>query len=167
MIRYCYASTDKDGKKGDSSGKEVKVANEYNFGQTKILRPLKNASKIADIAIKLSKNDNIGYSQSRRYGLWDVCVLSKWRLDKVMELLKTKKVDTDCSQYWACCVNLAFGSVIIPKYNTTSVSTKNANASGRFLEMRYKKGCEIKKGDAILKAGKHIAIATTNGKAGV
>ena len=63
------------GKKGDQTGREVKVGPYYNFGQNKCIR-LRNKirqRKLAKVARFLANSNVVGYNQYNRTSLHSVC----------------------------------------------------------------------------------------------
>ena len=164
MVKMVYASTDADKKLGDGNGKEVKVAPAYWFGQTHVIRykSLARRKKHKLIATKLSEMPNLGYSMERRYGLWNLCVSCNWDIDEVLEKLKTKKVDTDCSQFYACCVNLTYGKIKFVKNTVTSnILFQASHMSINFKIYNISKSnylSNVRLSDAHLASGKHVTV---------
>lgn len=68
------------GKKGDQTGKEVRVAPYYYFGQDKCIR-LRNPNKqkkVAEIAKFLALSNVVGYDQHTRTTLHNACKSYDW-----------------------------------------------------------------------------------------
>lgn len=159
IILIQYASTNYDGKSGESKkGSEVKRKNLYNFGQSEIYRfrskeRRKEFCKIADELYKFK----IGYSQAKRYDLWNLCVKAKWNLSDLKNLLKKNNPNTDCSQYYACLVNLTYGEEVLPKTTTTaSLHKLMLKHPKRFKILPYSNN-NIRLADALNAPNHHVA----------
>ena len=73
------------GKKGDQTGREVKVGPYYNFGQNKCIR-LRNKirqRKMAKVARFLANSNVVGYNQYNRTSLHAVCASYGWDWKKI------------------------------------------------------------------------------------
>lgn len=146
-----------NGKKGDQTGKEVRLGYYYDFGQTKIIRFKSKArgKKAGHAMIAMCKNENIGYGQSDRTSLFTQCRAIGWNLKKISQI---KKCNCDCSEICACAINFAYGKEIVPSYATTrslkglTVAThpkkfKTASVNGK-----------KQAGDMPILAGKHVIM---------
>lgn len=146
------------GKKGDQTGKEVKVAPYYDFGQTWVIR-FKNRSrgkKAAKAAKLLAKNENIGYNQSDRVSLYTECMRIDWEIKRIGEI---RKCNCDCSLLAVCAVNFAYGKAkLISSYTTHSLPN-----ICKLFDSNFKRADKVistkkfKKGDLIGKTG-HVII---------
>ena len=153
------------GKKGDQTGREVRVGPYYNFGQDKCIR-FRNAArgrKMAIIAKFLANSNVAGYNQYNRSSLHMACRAYNWDWKKIKKAIKNgtfPMCNTDCSAYFAVCVNLAYGKEKLPSDCTTRnlvprcVVTNKAN----FKLINHCPPKKWKKGDAPIKEGKHIII---------
>ena len=89
------------GKKGDQTGKEVRVGAYYNFGQDKVIR-FKNVlkgRKMAKVAKLLASDDSCGYSMTlgERETLFRACKGYNWDFEKVKKLIMHIKEMTGIS----------------------------------------------------------------------
>lgn len=111
------------GKKGDQTGKEVKVGEYYDFGQTCVVRFTnvsmgRSAAKIAKI---IASDNSVGYNQSERHTLFNACANLNWNIEKVKKAIKEgkfPKCNTDCSAFVATCINLAYGKKLVTCFAT-------------------------------------------------
>lgn len=150
------------GKKGNQTGKELKVGNYYNFGQTKLIRftdPDKR-KLIAEISKVICKSDFCGYSQIDRYSIFNVCEKYDWNWNKLKKAIKEKTVpvaNCDCSSLASAVINLAYGRKLLPACTTATIGgyvVKKGIAHIYSLE----KVKSFKKGDMPFKENKHIII---------
>ena len=156
-IKCAWASLDengkaKGGKAGDQTGKEVKVGNLYNFGQTITIRA-KSASvakKIAKATEAIAINNLVGYDQNDRTTLYNELQKLNWNYKKL-----TKKVEVDCSELAAVCANCAGVKVSSGVYsgNIEKVFT----ATKKFTSIKYS-ATNLKVGDIIVAPGHHVII---------
>lgn len=168
MATLCgWASIDERGKatggqKGDQTGKEVKVGNWYNFGQTVVLRfkDRTKAHKAATAMKQLCANDNVGYCQGHRTSLYDELAKVSWRPTE----LKTH-CETDCSAMMSPVLKCAGISVSKNIYTGNMVDA--IMATGQFTKLIGKKytttGDNLMEGDISVKAGKHTIMAVEDG----
>lgn len=143
------------GKAGDQTGKEVMEQEFYMHSKGwRILRPTAHAKEIAENMKKACANNNIGYSQSGRYGLMRELPEVKGDFSKV------KKCCTDCSALVRECVRYAFGK-FVPDFNTSSeVFTLTKN--GFCKEVKGKLPDDLKPGDILVTKSKgHTAIVVS------
>lgn len=159
MIKVQYASTNRDGRDGETvKGTEVKRTNIYFFGQkyTYRLRNVERRKKLVEVANILYKYP-CGYSQAKRYDLWNLCVKAKWDITELEQLLKKKpKINTDCSQYYACLINLTYGKEKLPKTTTTATLPKLiASHKDNFKILPYSPN-NIRLGDGLNAPNHHI-----------
>lgn len=130
IVRFAWASISENGtvngKKGDQTGREVKIGNYYDFGQTQFVR-LRNRRKrkrMSAILKKLCRWDGLGYGQSDRISLYNFCKGCNWNWETVKKKIekgKAPKCNCDCSSLVVCAFNLTYGK---PKLNA-SVYTGN------------------------------------------
>ena len=162
----------KGGKQGDQTGKEVRVQNYYKYtgGWSHILRPMNPSigNAIASAVEEICANDNIGYDQNYRNTLWTECI-------KVGSLKGiTKKVSCDCSSLAtvATIVGFARAGYEFPytygsNAATTSTLVSRFKATGKFMCLTDKmftgSSDYLRRGDIILKEGKHVVVMLDNG----
>lgn len=171
-VKYAYASISENGtvngKAGDSTGKEVKKANEYNFGQVKVIRCTNKAmrKRIGDASIAIADNDNFGYSQDSRGGVYTQVSKVGWDVSKIKDI--KVKCNTDCSNMAGVCINCGYGKKVIPSDVTSrNIITYVDKFTGKdFQVLNYKKGMTLYKGDILQKAG-HCVIVYKGGTAKV
>ena len=155
------------GKKGDQTGREVKVGNYYDFGQDKVIR-FKNVirgRKMATIAKYIANDNSVGYNMdvNQRATLYNACKGYGWDWSKVKKAIDNgtfPKCNTDCSNFFVVCVNLAYGKEKLPATATTASLVKLCTVTNK-SNFKLEKNCPPKKwhkGDAPIKEGKHIII---------
>lgn len=153
------------GKKGDQTGREVKVGQYYNFGQDKCIRfrNVARGRKMATIAKFLAKSNVAGYNQYNRSSLHSACKSYGWNWKKIKKAIENGTFplcNTDCSAYFTVCVNLAYGKEKLPSDCTTRNLVKRCTVTNR-ANFKLTKNLPPKKwqkGDAPIKEGKHIII---------
>lgn len=147
------------GKKGDSTGKEVKTGYYYDFGQTHCIR-IKNVAKrrkVAEIAKYFANDNRIGYSQKDRNDFFNQARNNGWDFSKIKKNLTLS--NTDCSSFYATCVNIAFGKEIFKIDSYTGNLITRASNNSKFKVMAIKEAEKaFKKGDGVIKPYKHIII---------
>lgn len=162
-----HASMDENGRfsggtLGDQTGKEVCTREWYNKGWNKVIRPKnsKDAEKIAKMMKQATKNDNIGYDQSKRTTLYTEAEKVDWKLKNI-----TTPCACDCSSLVAVCVNAA-GIKIGNAVYTGNLATVLKN-TGEFDILTDKKyliqDTYLKRGDILLKEGSHTAVVLSDG----
>lgn len=143
------------GKAGDQTGREVKTGQLYNFGQIWAIRAKSNdvAERIAKYAKAIAENDNVGYDQGQRDTLYKISNDLKWKSVKV-----DKKCECDCSQLAACAINYALQGAFLSSgvYSGNIVSA--ARRTEKFSILTIGSNFKYKKGDVIVKPGKHVII---------
>lgn len=154
-----------DGKPGDQTGKECKVAYYYDFGQTDVLRCLSvtKRRKAAKLAKLFCLSNKVGYSQKDRRSLWDYCSSKKWNYDTVMRQLNNgsmPKVNADCSMLVGCVYNLVYQDTIFgPDVYTGNMIAQAIVHNKKFKRISVNKAEQaFKKGDMVLKPYKHVII---------
>lgn len=154
------------GKKGDQTGKEVRVGTYYNFGQDKVIR-FKNVirgRKMAKVAKLLASDDSCGYSMTlgERESLFRACKGYNWdfgRIIKAIEKGTFPKCNTDCSGFYTVCVNVAYGKQLLPADSTTRNLVKRCCVTNKkHFKLMVGIPSKFHKGDAPIKEGKHIII---------
>lgn len=154
----------KGGKPGNQNGKELKVANWYDFGQTHTIR-FKSKSrgrKCAKIMKFLCKAKQIGYAQDTRFTLYDVCAKYVWNWAKIKKMIENETfplVNTDCSSLVAVAVNLAYGKVKLGRYTTTgSIINECRKMPNNFIILEVGHTKKPHKGDMEVKICKHVIM---------
>lgn len=153
------------GKKGDQTGREVKVGAYYNFGQNKCIRLRSRArqKKMAEVAKFLAKSNVVGYNQYNRTSLHSACKSYNWDWKKIKKAIENGTFplcNTDCSAFYAVCVNIVYGKEKLASdcttrnlvYRCTVQNKVNFKLTKNFPPKQWRKG------DAPIKEGKHIII---------
>ena len=156
-----HAAENKDGKPGDSSGKEV-LKSEFKYSTsssspynwTYVFRPKKNAEKMASMCEKAIANNYIGYNK-----------------DGSSALKEAKKVNYDLSKIKTKC-GLSCGELISLCSHYAGLSTcyigtglglsKSLKQNSNYETINYKNGMTLKRGDVIITAhsnGKYNHVA--------
>ena len=154
----------KGGKVGNQNGKELKVGNWYNFGQTHTIRfkSAKRGRKCAKIMKFLCKARQIGYAQDTRFTLYDVCCKYDWNWSKIKKMIENETfplVNTDCSSLVAVAVNLSYGKIKLGRYTTTaSIIDKCKKMKAHFIILEIGHPKKPHKGDMEVKQGKHVIM---------
>lgn len=161
---FAWASNGENGpvnnKSGNQTGKELKVGNLYNFGQNICIRfvDVKYGRIAGKIAKTLAKHPNIGYDQSGRSTLYSLAESCEWDIEKLLEMLKSKKVECDCSSFIATVINLTFNKKVVRCFTTSSME-RECSKLKQFTILPYSKAKEtFKKGDILVRRGKHTII---------
>ena len=153
------------GKKGDQTGREVRVGPYYNFGQDKCIRfrNVARGRKMAKVAKILANDNSAGYNQYDRVSLFNACKSYNWDFEKIKKAIKGgqfPKCNTDCSQFYATCVNIVYGKEKLPSDCTTRNLVPRCAVTNKanFKLINHCPPKKWKKGDAPIKEGKHIII---------
>ena len=153
------------GKRGDQTGREVKVGAYYDFGQDKCIRfrNVLRGRKMSKVAKILANDNSAGYNQYDRVSLFNACKSYKWDFAKIKKAIKDgnfPKCNTDCSQFYATCVNIVYGKEKLPSDCTTRnlVSRCAVTNKKNFKLINHCPPKKWQKGDAPIKEGKHIII---------
>ena len=153
------------GKKGDQTGREVKVGNYYDFGQDKCIRfrNVLRGRKMSKVAKILANDNSAGYNQYDRVSLFNACKSYNWDFAKIKKAIKDgnfPKCNTDCSQFYATCVNIVYGKEKLASDCTTRnlVARCTVTNKANFKLINHCPPKKWKKGDAPIKEGKHIII---------
>lgn len=127
------------GKAGDQTGREVSEQEFYISSKGWIVARLKNADAAVKCAKSMDtacKNNNIGYDQYERYGVWKYGTKSK------------VKTEADCSSLVRTCIYEATGKDVGDIRTITM--EKLLKKSGLFQELKqYKKGMKLYEGDVL------------------
>lgn len=149
-----------NGVRGDQTKNEVKTGYYYDFGQRSCIRmkSIKKRRKMANIAKYLANDNRIGYSQADRTDLFKQCKKLNWNFEDVKKNLT--KTNCDCSQFYAVCVNLAYGKEILTSSAYTGNLLTMCGAKKKIFKILDIQTAEksFKKGDAPIKEYKHIII---------
>lgn len=170
-IKIGHASIDENGKAkggsaGDQTGKEVCIRTWYSKPWHFILRckDSKKAEKMALTCEQGCANKNIGYDQNQRNTLNTQAKKVNYNLSKI-----TTPCETDCSAFMTVCAQAAGINVPYNGTNAPTTSTmKNAFVkTGLFdvlTDSKYLTSDKyLKRGDILVKAGSHTAMALENG----
>lgn len=163
---FAWASISENGSKygqvGDQTSKEVKTGWYYDFGQTHCIR-IKNVTKrrkVAEIAKYIATGDSVGYSQdtATRDSFFRLAKSCDWDFSKLKKSLK--KCNTDCSSFYATCVNLAYGKEIFPMHSYTGNLIETARKNPKIFNVLsiYDAEKAFKKGDGVIKPNKHVIV---------
>lgn len=159
---FAWASIGENGKavggrKGDQTGREVKVAPLYDFGQNKTVRfrSKTRGRKAGEIAKWLAKCDSIGYNQSERATLYNLAKACDWDYIRLQRKLATTLTNCDCSSFVATIINLTYGKNKVPCFTTSTMVKSLPTANFKVLPYPPPK---FRKGDMPLREGKHVII---------
>jgi len=170
-INIGHASLDENGKisggaAGDQTGKEVCVRSWYSKPWGFVLRCTDPslAEKMAKACEAGCANNKIGYDQNQRNTLNTQAKKVDYDLSKITTLC-----ECDCSSLMTVCAQAAG---IEPAYSsgnapTTSTMQARFKATGKFTVLTDSKYLTsdkyLKRGDILVKAGSHTAMALGNG----
>lgn len=151
------------GAAGDQTGKEVSTENWYLHKKGWVVIRAKDPAKRAKIAQAMKAacdNNNIGYDQSNRYGLFNA-VKSKG----FNPAAATEKTECDCSALVRVCCRYA--GINVGDFNTSS-ELSVLKATGEFdilTDSKYTKSSDyLLAGDILVTASKgHTVVVITNG----
>lgn len=141
------------GNQGDQTGREVcKEALSSTGSWSKILRPPRNASKIAALALQAAANDNIGYDQNNRESLNNAARAVGYDLSKV------GPCECDCSSLVAVeCIGAGFNV-------SPAMYTGNERAvlkAAGFTELSYS-AAALRVGDVLWRSGHTATVVSTS-----
>lgn len=148
MTRYiAEAIKNYDGKKGDSSGLEVRTCEWWDYKScgtvTYWVHPDKAVrNRMIHAAVEIAKNDSFGYSmnEARTTGYKAVKAVG-WDWKRIKDI--KEKVSLDCSEMMAVVVNCGLQKQAMPSSNWTGNEAENLKACG-FSEVKdYTLGCII------------------------
>lgn len=157
MIKLVHASISENGsingRPGDQTGGEVCVRDMYDRGWSYVARP-NDAALAVDIqtrAREAAENENIGYGQADRYGLFDyVDEFAPVTLDDV-----DIPVNCDCSSLITAV--LAICDIYVPREMWTGVEVGMLQRTKRFEIKKYDRDMKLLGGDILIADG-HTAI---------
>lgn len=141
------------GASGDQTGREVcKEALSSTGSWSKILRPPRNASKIAALALQAAANDNIGYDQNNRESLNNAARAVGYDLSKV------GPCECDCSSLVAVeCIGAGFN--VSPAMYTGN--ERAALKAAGFTELSYS-AAALRVGDVLWRSGHTATVVSTS-----
>ena len=154
----------KGGRLGNQNGKELKISQWYDFGQTHTIRfkSLSRGRKCAKIMKTLCQSKKIGYAQDTRYRLFDVGEKYDWNWKVIKKMLKDETfplVNTDCSSLVAVAVNLSYGKNKLGRYITTgSLILACSKRNKHFIILETGHPNKPHKGDMEVKKNKHVIM---------
>ncbi len=169
-VQCAWAAIDENGKArggkaGDQTGRECRVGNWYNFGQTMVYRwkDRKKAAKYAKIVKALCNNENIGYDQNDRVTLFNILKKNSWNYTKV-----NAPVECDCSELVGCAINCTVGKEVVPSWIYTGNLATLLEKTGLFeIALTGSKYCSksdyLMTGDICNKPSSHVISAITDG----
>ena len=148
----------KDGKKGNQTGKELKIGNYYQFGQNWVIsfKSKKKGKLASEIAKLLVANRNIGYGQNDRKSLYNECERIGWNIQRIHEI---GLCNCDCSMLIICIINFAFGKSLLEYSYTTYSLPKIVEKYPKLFKFSNKSlySLKFRKGDIVGKSG-HVII---------
>lgn len=155
----------KGGKKGDQTGKEIRIDNYYIHKKGwVVIRPIdpNDAETIARTMESICANDNFGYGQE--YSLSGFTESQKVNFDPSKVKVKCG-VDCSMSVRIACYA----AGIEVERFRTVN-QVKVLEATGKFKILTSKKYCEsskyLKRGDILVtKVKGHTVVVLTNGSA--
>lgn len=151
------------GKPGDQTGEEVVIQNLPNkdngyWEYVLRLKDRKLAKKVAEDAVAIAQNDNIGYDQPDRYSMYNEAKKLKWDFKSI-----SNKCQTDCSQK-VTTILIANGIKLSP-YIWTITMIDEYMATGKFELVTYSPKMTFFVGDILLTVTKrHTAIVVDTGE---
>lgn len=152
-----------DGKRGDQTGKEVRLQAWYISGKKWDLvlrcKTKKNRTLIAEDAVAGARNNNLGYSQPDRYSAYDIVKSLGYDLR-----LLDKAANCDCSQLATICANYAGYAIARDTYTgnmkSRYLATKDFKCyTSNAFTTYYNK---LVPGDLLVREGAHTAIVVNN-----
>ena len=158
-VKVVYASISEkgtiNGKKGDQTGKEVRVRDYYNFGQTYYFRfnTSHDAWWMADIAKRIANNKNVGYGQYDRTSIFNYLKNNGWQSGKIYS-----PVNTDCSELVVVSMNCIYERVVLRADTYTGNLYSRLRATGKGKIYKITSSYKPKKGDIVWKPNKHAVI---------
>lgn len=145
-----------NGKKGDQTGREVRINTFYDGQVWQVVYRCKDPAKrklIGKYMADACRNDYIGYDTGNiRYSCWDLAM-------EIMSLADINKpCNTDCSQLMCICVNLA--GIPVTKYLWTAIEDELLMSTGMFdriTDQEMLRGNGLQVGDILWRSG-HTAV---------
>lgn len=157
MIKIVHARIDENGnivggKQGDQTGREVVKQDFYDDSWHTVYRAkeVAIAKHMVKGAEQIAKNDHIGYSQDRRYTMYEQAKKLNFNFDKI-----ETDCSCDCSQMIATLI-MSTGINVKKEFFTWNMDGI-MEQTGQFEKIPYTKGMTLKAGDIVLKTG-HVVI---------
>ena len=157
MIKIVHARIDENGnivggKQGDQTGREVVKQDFYDDSWHTVYRAkeVAIAKHMVKGAEQIAKNDHIGYSQDRRYTMYERAKKLNFEFDKI-----TEDCSCDCSQMIATLI-MSTGINVKKEFFTWNMDGI-MEQTGQFDKLPYTKGMTLKAGDIVLKTG-HVVM---------
>jgi len=172
-VQIAHASLDENGKTsggnpGDQTGKEVCIRSWHSKPWNVVLRATDSTmrEKIAQAMKSAAENNNIGYDQSGRNSLLSCVRQYNYDMSKV-----TQPCECDCSSLVSvACMYAGIPENVLYKNNNCSVTSNLRSRlmdTGKFQEFTDYKYVNqedyLLTGDILLKEGKHVAVAISDG----
>lgn len=153
------------GRKGDQTGREVRLREWCDFGQSAVYRwKSRTYAKIyAKIIRAWCNNPRIGYSQgSNRNGLYTAVRNRGWKYNGI-----TVNCDCDCSAMVIAGVNCTVGKALLGANHSTRDLGDALMKTGLFVRLSGNKYCGqdayLMEGDILNCPGKHVVTVLQNG----
>ena len=157
------------GKDGDNNGKEWRVRSWYSYPWNVVLRyPDEEAANLfAAMGEAAAKNDNMGYNQNKRMTFWN----NLKEVGYKPELIKTPCA-ADCSAGTCSIIKGAGYRLNNTKLQSLTASSYTGNMKNRLKAIGFQVLTDskyltsdkyLKRGDILLKEGKHTCINLTDG----
>jgi len=175
-VTICHASISENGsvngKAGDNTGREVCCRSWYSKGWDVMLRYPDNkiCYSMANIAQELADSSLVGYSQAERNTLYKA--LERCNFDIGKYLSSGVATNCDCSSFITVCAILSGIDKLKYKDNAPTTSTMQSKFTvvgfEAYTDSKYLTTDKyLKKGDILIKKGKHTVIAVTSGDGAV
>lgn len=162
MIKIVHARIDENGnivggKQGDQTGREVVKQDFYDDSWHTVYRAkeVAIAKHMVKGAEQIAKNDHIGYSQDRRYTMFEEAKKVNFNFDKI-----ETDCSCDCSQMIATLI-MSTGINVKKEFFTWNMDGI-MNATGQFDKIPYQKGMVLKAGDIVLKTGHVVMVVESD-----
>ena len=162
MIKIVHARIDENGnivggKQGDQTGKEVVKQDFYDDSWHTVYRAkeVAIAKHMVKGAEQIAKNDHIGYSQDRRYTMFEEAKKVNFNFDKI-----ETDCSCDCSQMIATLI-MSTGINVKKEFFTWNMDGI-MNATEQFDKIPYQKGMVLKAGDIVLKTGHVVMVVESD-----
>lgn len=157
--RVAYASISENGTingaLGDQTGKELRVRDYYNFGQTLYFRfnDSKDAWWMGDISERICNNDLVGYGQSSRTTIFNILKSNGWQSSKI-----NKKCNCDCSELVVVSFNCIYEKILLRADTYTGNLKERLLKTGKGTIHTITSGYKPMCGDIVFKPNKHAVI---------
>lgn len=159
VAKVAYASISEKGTTsgavGDQTGKEVRVRDYYDFGQTLYFRfkNSKDAWWMADICERIANNDNVGYGQPNRVTIYNILKNNGWQSSKIKS-----KCNCDCSMLAVVGFNCIYEKPLLASDTYTGNLKARLEKTGKGTINTITKGYKPMAGDIVFKPNKHCVI---------